>query len=370
MPPDTLGTASMDLWWFMELLRAGRPVHRIVNNLTLGWPGGTCSGAGPRENTKQQTTTNTIICYNCHCSKFQVSLQSDHLPVARISNHNSVLRTWEPGRLVCDCRPQEFCTGNSLTPRVFAVCFLVSFFNFLFFCFFLFFLLFSVLFYTVLFCSFLWCFFPAMLCFFSLFFSSVFFSFFFHFFVSFNFSLFSCFLVFLVSVFFFLFFLALFFLFLFFLLLFFLFLFLSVPFLFVSFPFLSFSFFFVLVLVLLHSPFPLPLSRSFSFSSRLSFFCCFCLSFFLSFPPCVSWLLSGGFDSHPFQEWIYSLNVSWSLSLDSSGFEERLNHAPAVSQIVVPGFWSWGRKKQKHYGTYQQLPVMPAHSLSSAPTAW
>ena len=183
-----------------------------------------------------------------------------------------------------------------------------------------------------------------MLCFFSLFFSSVFFSFFFQFFVSFNFSLFSCFLVFLVSVLFFLFFLALFFLFLFFLLLFFLFLFLSVPFLFVSFPFLSFSFFFVLVLVLLHSPFPLPLSRS--FSSRLSFFCCFCLSFFLSFPPCVSWLLSGGFDSHPFQEWIYSLNVSWSLSLDSSGFEERLNHAPAVSQIVVPGFWSWDEKSR------------------------
>jgi hypothetical protein len=60
----------------------------------------------------------------------------------------------------------------------------------------------------------------------------------------------------------------------------------------------------------------------------------------------VSWLLSGGFDSHPFQEWIYSLNVSWSLSLDSSGFEERLNHAPAVSQIVVPGFWSWDEKSR------------------------
>ena len=184
-----------------------------------------------------------------------------------------------------------------------------------------------------------------MLCFFSLFFSSVFFSFFFHFFCVLQFFfvfLLSCFLSFFSCSFLpFSFFSFSFFSFSFFS---FSFLFLSFSFLFRSYPFLSFlslSLSFSIPL----SPFPFPVPFPFPLVF-LSFVVSVFLSFFLSFPPCVSWLLSGGFDSHPFQEWIYSLNVSWSLSLDSSGFEERLNHAPAVSQIVVPGFWSWDEKSR------------------------
>ena len=191
-------------------------------------------------------------------------------------------------------------------PKSFAVCFLVSFFNFLFFCFFFFSC--SSQCCSILFCSVLFFDVFSLLCsVFSLFFSSVFFSFFSIFLCP---SIFLCFLAFLFSWFLSFFpvlscpFLS--------------FPFLSSPFLSFPFPFCSFPFRFFSVLILFFlfcpcpcpSPFPLPLSRSFSFSSRLSFFCCFCLSFFLSFPPCVSWLLSGGFDSHPFQEWIYSLNVS------------------------------------------------------------